>query len=230
MPARLTLTQAEFAKRRGVSQARVSQWKTQGLVIIADDGKVDVEQSEWLLADRPRVKRGGVVKQPPADIPPVERKKPGPKPKPKPRAEPRAVVPVSVDAGAIVEPPRPAEAAPDSAEPLADAAMRAIEGIVKQGGTLWTHAEAARIKENYLAKLRELEYDVKSGAVVEVAEVGKKVAAEYAAVRAGVLSVPSKLAPKLALVRTAEEIRDLLSVAIGEALEALTLDAIPEGA
>lgn len=228
MSARLTLTQAEFAKRRGVSQARVSQWKTQGLVIIADDGRVDVEQSEWLLADRPRVKRGGVVKQPPADIPPVERKKPGPKPKP--RAEPPAAAPVPVGAGAIVEPPRPAEAAPDSAEPLADAAMRAIEGIVKQGGTLWTHAEAARIKENYLAKLRELEYDVKSGAVVEVAEVGKKVAAEYAAVRAGVLSVPSKLAPKLALVRTAEEIRDLLSVAIGEALEALTLDAIPEGA
>lgn len=228
MSARLTLTQAEFAKRRGVSQARVSQWKTQGLVIIADDGRVDVEQSEWLLADRPRVKRGGVVKQPPADIPPVERKKPGPKPKP--RAEPPAAAPVPVGDGAIVEPPRPAEAAPDSAEPLADAAMRAIEGIVKQGGTLWTHAEAARIKENYLAKLRELEYDVKSGAVVEVAEVGKKVAAEYAAVRAGVLSVPSKLAPKLALVRTAEEIRDLLSVAIGEALEALTLDAIPEGA
>jgi len=228
LSARLTLTQAEFAKRRGVSQARVSQWKTQGLVIIADDGKVDVEQSEWLLADRPRVKRGGVVKQPPADILPVDRKKPGPKPKL--RAEPRAAVPSPADAGAIVESPSPAKAAPDSAEPLADAAMRAIEGIVKQGGTLWTHAEAARIKENYLAKLRELEYDVKSGAVVEVAEVGKKVAAEYAAVRAGVLSVPSKLAPKLALVRTAEEIRDLLSVAIGEALEALTLDAIPEGA
>lgn len=224
MPARLTLTQAEFAKRRGVSQARVSQWKTQGLVIIADDGKVDVEQSEWLLADRPRVKRGGVVKQPPADILPVERKKPGPKPKLKPKTEPPA------DTEAIVEVSKPAEMARDSAEPLADAAMRAIEGIVKQGGTLWTHAEAARIKENYLAKLRELEYDVKSGAVVEVAEVGKKVAAEYAAVRAGVLSVPSKLAPKLALVRTAEEIRDLLSVAIGEALEALTLDAIPEGA
>lgn len=228
MAARLTLTQAEFAKRRGVSQARVSQWKTQGLVIIADDGKVDVEQSEWLLADRPRVKRGGVVKQPPADITPVERKKPGPKPKP--RAEPPAAVPPPADAVAIVEASRPADVARDAAEPLADAAMRAIEGIVKQGGTLWTHAEAARIKENYLAKLRELEYDVKSGAVVEVVEVGKKVAAEYAAVRAGVLSVPSKLAPKLALVRTAEEIRDLLSVAIGEALEALTLDAIPEGA
>jgi hypothetical protein len=43
-----------------------------------------------------------------------------------------------------------------------------------------TQAEAERIKENYLAMLRQLEYDQKTGAVVAIADVAAIVGADYA--------------------------------------------------
>lgn len=208
--AKLTMTQAEFAKRRGVTPARVSQWKTSGNIAMTPDGRVDVEASEWMLADRPAQNRGGKVKPPPAE-PPKEKQKQKQKPGPKPKRRPERL-----DVDAVGD--------------AASKALKAIEDMVAEGKGLVSHAEAARLKENYLAKLRELEYDVKSGAVVEVAEVGKKVAAEYAAVRAGLLAIPSKTAPMIALMREAEEVSAALTAAIGQALEALTFDQVPRGA
>ena len=46
-------------------------------------------------------------------------------------------------------------------ETLADAALRALE----QSGFLHTRADAERVKENYLARLRQLEFEIKSRAV-----------------------------------------------------------------
>ena len=64
--------------------------------------------------------------------------------------------------------------------------------------------EATRVKENYLALLRQLEYDAESGAVVPVAEVAAAVTAEYAAVRNQLLGLPAKLAPRLAFMKSAD--------------------------
>src|SRR5690349_4589082 len=47
--------------------------------------------------------------------------------------------------------------------------------VYDRGDAPHTQAEAERIKENYLALLRQLEYDQKSGAVVSVDEVAKTV-------------------------------------------------------
>lgn len=200
--AKLTMTQAEFAKRRGVTPARVSQWKTSGNIAMTPEGRVDVEASEWMLEDRPAQNRGGKVKPPPAE-PPKEKQELGPEPK-----------------------RRPERVGADVVGDAASKALKAIESMVAEGKGLVSHAEAARLKENYLAKLRELEYDVKSGAVVEVAEVGKKVAAEYAAVRARLLAIPSKTAPTIALLREPEEVSAAMTDAIAAALEALTLDQV----
>lgn len=108
---------------------------------------------------------------------------------------------------------------------------RAAERIVvEEGRAPHTLAEAARIKENYLAKLRQLEFDQKAGAVVEVAEVAREVSKEYAAVRAALLAMPSKVAPKVALMRSAEEVKVALDEAVSQALEGLTRDAVSVGA
>lgn len=53
-----TLTEAAFARRRGVTRACVTWWKGKGLVQIID-GKVDVAASEKLLDARPAEYRGG---------------------------------------------------------------------------------------------------------------------------------------------------------------------------
>lgn len=43
------VTQTEFAKLRGVTKGRVSQWKTANMLVLNDDGSVDVEASNAKL-------------------------------------------------------------------------------------------------------------------------------------------------------------------------------------
>ena len=59
-----TMTQSEFARRHGVSRKTVNEWRWRGYVVLAADGHIDARRSEKLLAERPRVYRGGVAKGP----------------------------------------------------------------------------------------------------------------------------------------------------------------------
>lgn len=63
--------QAEFARRRGVSRATVTEYKAKGLLVMTDDGLVDVAASEARLAASLDPVRGGdrtgAKKQPSAD-------------------------------------------------------------------------------------------------------------------------------------------------------------------
>ncbi|MEG1855355.1 MAG: hypothetical protein RSA22_14260, partial [Acinetobacter sp.] len=43
------MKQSEFAREHGVSRKTVTTWKTKGLVVLNDDGTVDVEKSNELL-------------------------------------------------------------------------------------------------------------------------------------------------------------------------------------
>lgn len=97
------------------------------------------------------------------------------------------------------------------------AARLQIEGLLSV-------ADAEQLKENYLARLRQLEYDTKAGAVVPAAEVAAIVAKEYAAVRTRLLAIPAELAPRLHRLKTLPEIQAALSAAVTEALEELTRD------
>lgn len=178
-----TMTLSAFARHRGVSRQTVWNWQRAGLVVTGDGGAVDVAKTERLLAERPAVRKGGAVKQPPSPV--------------------------------------------LHGETVEQAAERIV---VDEGKAPHTLAEAARLKENYLAKLRQLEFDQKSGAVVDVAEVGREVASEYAAVRAALLAVPAKVAPRVALLKTAEEVRAALDDALSQALEGLTRDHLQVGA
>ena len=74
------LSQAAFAKRRGVSKKTVTVWKQRGLLKLSDGGEVDVEGSEWNLDQRPPTYRGGVTHRPVRDAQ-VTRAPPTPKPK-----------------------------------------------------------------------------------------------------------------------------------------------------
>lgn len=108
--------------------------------------------------------------------------------------------------------------APADLQKIADQAVR-IEGRAP-----YTLVEAERIKANYLALLRQLQYDRESGAVVAVDEVAAAVGAEYAIVRNNLLGLPTKLAPRLCLLRNAEEVRAVLEREICAVLEDLTID------
>jgi hypothetical protein len=110
----------------------------------------------------------------------------------------------------------PAVAARDDETP-AQAAERIVSSDAR-----YSQAEAERVKENYLALLRQLEYDLNSGLVVPVEDVAAVVDADYAKVRTRLLAIPSEQAPRLHRLRTVAELQDALLAIIIEALEELS--------
>jgi len=58
------LSQADFARRRGVSRKTVTGWKQKGILVLNEAGLIDVEATEWALDQRPPSYRGGVTHRP----------------------------------------------------------------------------------------------------------------------------------------------------------------------
>lgn len=117
-------------------------------------------------------------------------------------------------------PPRPApKIEPD--ETPEEAAERIV---VEEGRAPYKLAEAVRIKENYLALLRQLEFDVKSGAVVPIDTVLAGIVEQFSRVRNKMLNLATRVAPRAAVLRTAEEVRALVEAEVTLVLQELTLD------
>ena len=128
------VTQAEFARMRGVSKKTVTVWKASGLLTLTAAGLVDVEASEWNLDQRPQTYRGGTAHRPIRVTPkdePDPRERPERKPDP-PRSAPAA------------SPPRPAD--PDDEAPAYDPDAQDLP-----------LNEAVRRKENFLGLFRRQE-------------------------------------------------------------------------
>ena len=183
-----TLSQAEFARLRGVSRKTVTIWKSQGRLALTTDGLVDVVATDALLAQRPPVYRGG-------------KKKP-------PKGEQTGGAP------------------PPDSPPVMD---RAPEEIAKIAG--WSLAEAQRIKENYLALLREQEFHIAQGNLVPIDAVVMEVARQFGIVRERLLCLPAKVAPLLASAdsdraKVEAVVRDELYQAMAELSDQEVLDAV----
>ena len=106
----------------------------------------------------------------------------------------------------------------------------AVERIIRESGATLSLADAEKLKENYIALLRQLEYDTKSGLVVAVSEVAALVGAEYAQIRTKLLAIPAEQAPRLHRLKAVTEIQDALMSMIVEALEGLTRDGTADPA
>lgn len=122
----------------------------------------------------------------------------------------------------------------DTADGFADVAdgetdAQAVDRIMgSKGRHLWSKPEAERVKENYAALLRQLEYDRQSGLVVEIEDVALAVASEYALVRNKLQNIGSRIAPRVAVLRSAEEIKAIVDAEIAFALNELTVDVSGE--
>lgn len=106
-------------------------------------------------------------------------------------------------------------------ETLEQAAERLTPQLLTQ---FKTKADAEVVKETYLALLRKLEYDEKSGEVVKVSDVARIVGAQLARVRSKLMAIPSSVAPMAALIKSPEEVRALIERAVAHALEELAYD------
>ncbi|MFE8872769.1 hypothetical protein ACE4RV_06310 [Acetobacter persici] len=85
-------------------------------------------------------------------------------------------------------------------------------------------ALALQVEQNAKANLKQLEFDQKSGAVVEVSVVVATVGKEYAAVRRKLLALPAEHAPSIHRCKTVADVQERLRVLITRALEELTAD------
>ena len=101
---------------------------------------------------------------------------------------------------------------------LDTAPAEAAERILLASGAPWSQGEAERVKENYLALLRQLEYDQKARTVVTVADVARLVGEEYAKVRTRLLALPSGHAPQLARITSPAVMQQTLYGLIERAL------------
>lgn len=93
-------------------------------------------------------------------------------------------------------------------EKLSDAAQR-----IADEDELVDYAEALRLKENWLAKLRQLEYEVKSGTLIDMADVKAVFFDEFRAQRDAWLNWPTRVGPLLAadLGLEADKVTDALT-------------------
>jgi hypothetical protein len=83
----------------------------------------------------------------------------------------------------------------DEALRLFEQQAAAVTERVLQGAT---YADALRIKENYLALLRQLEYSIKAGAVIDLAEAEQTVFGLFRGVRDAWLNWSARVAPLIA--------------------------------
>ena len=89
-------------------------------------------------------------------------------------------------------------------------------------GKALPYAEARALKETYLARLRQLEFDLKSGEVAPIADVVSQVTSDYARVRNKLLGIGALTAPRLAITRSADEAKAIVDGAVHDALAELS--------
>ena len=104
------------------------------------------------------------------------------------------------------------------------AKARAAEALVEAHGVFETRAEAERHRDSFVARLKQIEFDLKSGAVVEIDQVAREVAAQFTSLRTRLLALPTEQAPHLFRAKSVPALEAALSLLVTRALEALTYD------
>ncbi|UAN52207.1 RNA polymerase subunit sigma-70 [Serratia sp. JSRIV002] len=192
------MNQSDFAKLHGVSRKTVTTWKARGWLVLAGDD-IDVEASN---ANIERFRK--TVTRP-------EKKAAGNK-----QGNKTGNRPSGNKSGNKNDKDRP------------ESATKTVERMIAEHGVTMTLDEARQMKENFLALLTQLEYDIKSGQVLPYKEMIEAVGNEYARMRTRLIAIAPEHGPRLRVLASttndAEFVQALQEV-VYEAMEELSLDA-----
>ncbi|MCO7512386.1 RNA polymerase subunit sigma-70 [Serratia fonticola] len=192
------MNQSDFAKLHGVSRKTVTTWKARGWLVLAGDD-IDVEASN---ANIERFRK--TVTRP-------EKKAVGNK-----QGNKTGNRPSGNKSGNKNDKDRP------------ESATKTVERMIAEHGVTMTLDEARQMKENFLALLTQLEYDIKSGQVLPYKEMIEAVGNEYARMRTRLIAIAPEHGPRLRVLASttndAEFVQALQEV-VYEAMEELSLDA-----
>lgn len=119
-------------------------------------------------------------------------------------------------------------AGPRSAQPH-ETPAQAAQRLTEEAAVLRNIAQSEQMKEHYLAELRRLEFEVKSGDLLPKAEVVGMWANFCIKARQRLLGLPTKLAPVIASEKDPRKIQTLLEQDVNDALEELSA-GLPGGA
>lgn len=192
------MNQSDFAKLYGVSRKTVTSWKARGWLVLAGDD-IDVEASN---ANIERFRK--TVTRP-------EKKEAGNK-----------------QGNKTGNRSSGNKSGNKNDKDLPESATKTVERMIAEHGVTMTLDEARQMKENFLALLTQLEYDIKSGQVLPYKDMIEAVGNEYARMRTRLIAIAPEHGPRLRVLASttndAEFVQALQEV-VYEAMEELSLDA-----
>lgn len=192
------MNQSDFAKLHGVSRKTVTTWKARGWLVLAGDD-IDVEASN---ANIERFRKTVT------------------RPEKKPAGNKQGNKTGNRSSGN--------KSGNKNDKDLAESPTRTVERMIAEHGVAMTLDEARQMKENFLALLTQLEYDIKSGQVLPYKDMIEAVGNEYARMRTRLIAIAPEHGPRLRVLASttndAEFVQALQEV-VYEAMEELSLDA-----
>ncbi|MGP2871889.1 RNA polymerase subunit sigma-70 [Serratia ureilytica] len=192
------MNQSDFAKLHGVSRKTVTTWKARGWLVLAGDN-IDVEASN---ANIERFRKTVT------------------RPEKKPAGNKQGNKTGNRSSGN--------KSGNKNDKDLAESPTKTVERMIAEHGVTMTLDEARQMKENFLALLTQLEYDIKSGQVLPYKDMIEAVGNEYARMRTRLIAIAPEHGPRLRVLASttndAEFVQALQEV-VYEAMEELSLDA-----
>ncbi|MBQ0956941.1 RNA polymerase subunit sigma-70 [Serratia symbiotica] len=192
------MNQSDFAKLHGVSRKTVTSWKARGWLVLAGD-EIDVEASN---ANIERFRK--TVTRP-------EKKAAG-----------------NRQGNKTGNRSSGNKSGNKNDKALPESATKTVERMIAEHGVTMSFDEARQMKENFLALLTQLDYDIKSGQVLPYKDMIEAVGNEYARMRTRLIAIAPEHGPRLrglaSTTNDAEFVQALQEV-VYEALEELSIDA-----
>ncbi|HEN7342788.1 RNA polymerase subunit sigma-70 [Serratia marcescens] len=192
------MNQSDFAKLHGVSRKTVTTWKARGWLVLAGDD-IDVEASN---ANIERFRKTVT------------------RPEKKPAGNKQGNKTGNRSSGN--------KSGNKNGKDLVESPTKTVERMIAEHGVTMTLDEARQMKENFLALLTQLEYDIKSGQVLPYKDMIEAVGNEYARMRTRLIAIAPEHGPRLRVLASttndAEFVQALQEV-VYEAMEELSLDA-----
>lgn len=191
------MNQSDFAKLHDVSRKTVTTWKARGWLVLAGDD-IDVEASN---ANIERFRK--TVTRP-------EKKAAGNMQGNKPGNNRKGNRLGNKSDG----------------DP-ADSPAKIVEKMIAENGVDMTIDEAREMKENFLALLTQLEYQIKSGQVLPYKDMTEAVGQEYSRMRTRLIAIAPEQGPRLRVLASTTDDAEFVTAlqeVVYEAMEELSLD------
>lgn len=195
------MNQSDFAKLHGVSRKTVTTWKARNWLVL-DGEDIDVKASNANIERYRKTVTRTEKKNDKSAVGNKQGNKAGNKPKGNNLGN------------------RPS--ADHSESPT-----KIVERMIADSGATMTLDEARTLKENFLALLTQLEYEIKSGQVLPYKDMIAAVGQEYSRMRTRLIAIAPEHGPRLRVLASTTSDAEFVSAlqeVVHEAMEELSLD------